>query len=323
MNSTNKAIAYSAQTLNIKNGVGSKFINNFEGRFKAIPAIKEKLQKAIALSKEKNNKPLIISFASQKGGVGKSTMAVATSQLLANLGFNVYLVDIDNTESSHSLLNTRKKNIQEIISNAVKDSVDESEIIKFKESIDPLVDSALVDKEFFTVNFANEIATGSSYDIIIFDTAGVKDNREENFDINKLNHAGEVHLILSYLSNCIVVPMRITPLDIAMGTRFYYPLSQFIFHLEQMKINVLKTQARILVNASERVGTGVKALEEFQKSSYKQFKTIIRRSDKIAFASYLEGVQTAFTTKVAAQMQESCLDVIDQIADDALVSLEV
>lgn len=322
MNSASKPVTYNSETISMKKGIGNKFIDDFDKRFKAIPELKLKIKRGVELSKEKNKKPLIISFASEKGGCGKSTMAVTTSQLLANMGFKVQLIDVDNNESAYRMLISRKKNIQEVINNAVKEGVDESLIIDFKTKLDPLVDTALVDKESLTVDLVNEIATDSAYDIIVFDTPGVKEKREENFDLAKLNHAGEVHMILAYLSNSIVIPMRVTPLDITIATRLIYPLSQFVDHLEKMKLAVLKTQARILVNSiDQRTGTALNALEEFQNSSYKQFKTIIRRSDKIAFAPYFEGVQTAFTTKVASQMQESFLEVIDQISDDAMVSL--
>lgn len=322
MNSASKPVTYSSETISIKNGIGNKFVGDFDKRFNAIPELKAKIKRAVELSKEKNKKPLIISFASEKGGCGKSTMAVTTSQLLANMGFKVQLIDVDNNESAYRMLISRKKNIQEVINNAVKDGIEESVIIDFKDKIDPLVDTALVDKESFTVALVNEIAFESAYDIIVFDTPGIKDKREENFNLAKLNHAGEVHMILAYLSNSIVIPMRVTPLDITIATRLIYPLNQFVDHLEKMKLSILKTQARILVNSIEqRSGTGLNALEEFQNSSYKQFKPIIRRSDKIAFAPYFEGVQTAFTTKVASQMQENFLEVIDQITDDVLVSL--
>lgn len=321
MNSAINTPSYGADTLNVKHGVGTKFIEDFSGRFEEIPALKAKLEKAVALSKEKNNRPVIVSYCSEKGGVGKSTIAVASAQLLANLGFKVFVVDIDNNESSHDLLTSRRKNIQEVLTKAANNKVDEKEIIDYKESLDPIVDSALVDKDLFDVNFAKQITDGSEYDFIIFDTAGHKDKRQENFNLDKLNQPGEVHMILAYLSNCVVVPMRITPLDITRGTRFFYPLSQFIYHLEKMNINIVNTQARILVNASERTGAGVKNLDQFMESSYNKFKTIIRRSDKIAFAQYFEGVQTAFTTKVAPQVQQSFLEVLDQIADDAATSL--
>ena len=322
MNSASKPVTYNSETISMKKGIGNKFIDDFDKRYKAIPDLKLKIKRVVELSKEKNKKPLIISFASEKGGCGKSTMAVTTSQLLANMGFKVQLIDVDNNESAYRMLISRKKNIQEVINNAVKEGVDESLIIDFKTKLDPLVDTALVDKESLTVDLVNEIATDSAYDIIVFDTPGVKEKREENFDLAKLNHAGEVHMSLAYLSNSIVIPMRVTPLDITIATRLIYPLSQFVDHLEKMKLAVLKTQARILVNSiDQRTGTALNALEEFQNSSYKQFKPIIRRSDKIAFAPYFEGVQTAFTTKVASQMQESFLEVIDQISDDAMVSL--
>ena len=62
---------------------------------------------------EEKKKPLIVAFATQKGGVGKSTLSVlAASYLQYKLGYNVALVDCDYPQ--FSLEKMRKRDLKQI-----------------------------------------------------------------------------------------------------------------------------------------------------------------------------------------------------------------
>ncbi|WP_199117816.1 ParA family protein [Pedobacter sp. ASV28] len=65
---------------------------------------------------EATKKPLKISFSTQKGGVGKSTMTTLTASALHyRLGFNVLVVDCDFPQ--HSLTNMRERDKKAIMQN--------------------------------------------------------------------------------------------------------------------------------------------------------------------------------------------------------------
>lgn len=60
---------------------------------------------------------MVISFANNKGGVGKTTLAYNTGGILATLGYKVLMVDMDGqcsltnlTKQVISVLNSVKKN---------------------------------------------------------------------------------------------------------------------------------------------------------------------------------------------------------------------
>lgn len=322
MTNEESTIEYSPSTFDIKHGVGDKFMKDFMKTHK-LGDLKAKTELLVKKSKDSVNKPLVISFCSEKGGCGKTTVAMCMSQIFANIGFKVLVVDLDNLESSHLFLNSRKKRLLDFITESQESGVPEQQVIEAKSKIDPLVESVRVDTGVFNSSYIDELCNDSKFDIIIFDSAGGKGKRTQNFNVKDLNATGAPHVSLAYKSNLVIIPMRVTPIDINLAINFYFPLQDFLRLLEATNKQEIRTQYRLLANSMERTGSGKSQLEDFREGSFKLFNTALRRSEKIAFALDLGGVGTVFTTKVAMNMQQGLIDVTKEVIDDIEVSLGV
>ena len=57
-------------------------------------------------------KPVIIAFANQKGGVGKTTSAVNIAAAIASMGHRVLLCDLDPQGNSTSGVGVNKKSVK-------------------------------------------------------------------------------------------------------------------------------------------------------------------------------------------------------------------
>lgn len=94
--------------------------------------------------------PVIVTFANQKGGVGKTTLCVTFANYLVTKGVRVVVVDCD---FQHSILKCRKSDIRKYGADTVPYSVDEREANDKKEMTelmetlhnDPSIEVAVID----------------------------------------------------------------------------------------------------------------------------------------------------------------------------------
>lgn len=124
----------------------------------------------------------IISFANQKGGVGKTTSAVNTATALAVLGKNVLLIDLDPQGSSTSGVGIQKSSLIQTSYNVISGTCNVKDAIiktKFRNlSIIPSNISLAAsefeiagqkDREYFLKNRLEELRKENLYDYIIID----------------------------------------------------------------------------------------------------------------------------------------------------------
>lgn len=125
------------------------------------------------------SKPYVISFANQKGGVGKTTSCINIASSSAARGLNVLLIDGDPQGNSTSGVGISKKNISKTVYNVLIDGASPDECIigtKFKNlSVVPATIN-LAGAEFELIDFEHRerrlsefIAKCSGYDLIVID----------------------------------------------------------------------------------------------------------------------------------------------------------
>lgn len=94
--------------------------------------------------------PAIVTFANQKGGVGKTTLCVTFANYLLTKGVNVVVVDCD---SQHSILKCRRSDIRKYGEQAMpydvveREATDRQEMIELIEKLhnDPSIEVAVID----------------------------------------------------------------------------------------------------------------------------------------------------------------------------------
>ncbi|WP_289741432.1 ParA family protein [uncultured Duncaniella sp.] len=94
--------------------------------------------------------PVIVTFANQKGGVGKTTLCVTFANYLLTKGVNVVVVDCD---SQHSILKCRRSDIRKYGEQAMpydvveREATDRQEMIELVEKLhnDPSIEVAVID----------------------------------------------------------------------------------------------------------------------------------------------------------------------------------
>ena len=124
----------------------------------------------------------IISFANQKGGVGKTTSTINTAAALALLGKKVLLIDLDPQGSSTSGVGIQKSSLIQTSYNVISGTCDANDAIiktKFKNlSIIPSNISLAAsefeittqkDREYFLKNRLENLKKENLYDYIIMD----------------------------------------------------------------------------------------------------------------------------------------------------------
>lgn len=125
------------------------------------------------------SKPYVISFANQKGGVGKTTSCINIASSAAARGLNVLLIDGDPQGNSTSGVGISKKNISKTVYNVLIDGASPDECIigtKFKNlSVVPATinlagaEFELIDFEHRERRLSDFIAKCSGYDLIVID----------------------------------------------------------------------------------------------------------------------------------------------------------
>lgn len=314
--------SYPVDTYDLKKHIGEAFTPQFIEKYN-LQNLKEKIQACVNKSFDEKGKSLVISFCSEKGGAGKTTTALCVGQLLANLGFSVLIADVDPNLGSSAVLEARIQSINSTIAEADSQQVPLDEVIAYKKGLEPIVETLVVKQHLFNASVVLDLASKKSYDIVLFDTAGVKLEEHGNFDIRLLSSSGKPHITTAYTSNFILIPTTTSNLDLSKMIAYTQPLIVFLGTLVALKKSIVNTQYRILPNRVEAKGGGLKELNEAQEElPFNWFAARVRRSEKIPANTSVRHGNTIYTTNVAPQAIHSHIEIVDQMFDDIAVSLE-
>jgi cellulose biosynthesis protein BcsQ len=313
---------YSADVFSLKKHVGAEFVQNFITTYE-LQELQKKIEEVTKTSKEKSNRTPILAFCSEKGGSGKTTTALCVSQVVANLGFKVLVLDVDPSRGSSPVINNRKALMNAEIQEAEEQNIPVESVLDYKYNSEPVIDAMEVLPSNFNASFLQELAEKKDYDLIVVDTAGVKLDEVGNFDIRQISATGRPHLTSAYVSNLVVIPTATSNLDLNKMIAFTQPLMVFIGTMDSLKRNFVKTQYRVLANRVERQGSGLKELAEAKEEvPFNWFETSVRRSEKIAANVSTKHTHTVFSNNTVKQINIAFMDLTSEIYNNIEASLE-
>lgn len=223
-------------------------------------------------------KSIIIAFANQKGGVGKTTSAINTAASLAALGKRVLLVDFDPQGNSTSGVGVTKKSVRSSIYEAILGLCEPK--------------AAVIDTEFKNLSVMPALMSlhGAEFDLLQLEESrefALKRALEplrEDFDYMIIDCPPSLGLLtVNALSACdgVVIPMQCEPLSLE-------GLSQLMVTIKKVKqlYNENLGITGILVTMyTARLNLSVQVLQELKKYyGDKLFRTMIARNVRLSEA---------------------------------------
>ncbi len=223
------------------------------------------------------SEPYVISFANQKGGVGKTTSCVNIASCAAAMGQRVLLVDEDPQGNSTSGVGITKKNIQKTVYDALID--------------DAAPEDCIVKTEFENLSLLPSTISLAGAEFELFDL----DNREAKLKrfIQKLDRAYDLIMIdcppsLSMLtinaltaSNGVIIPMQCEYYALEGLTQ----LMMTIRNVKKLYNHALSILGILVTMYNGRLNLSMQVLDEIKKYyADKLFSTTIPRAVKLSEA---------------------------------------
>ena len=223
------------------------------------------------------SEPYVISFANQKGGVGKTTSCVNIASCAAAMGQRVLLIDEDPQGNSTSGVGITKKNIRKTVYDALIDGAEPEDCI--------------VKTEFENLSLLPSTISLAGAEFELFDL----DNREAKLKqfIGKLNGAYDLVMIdcppsLSMLtinaltaSNGVIIPMQCEYYALEGLTQ----LMMTIRNVKKLYNHDLSILGILITMYNGRLNLSIQVLDEIKKYyADKLFSTTIPRAVKLSEA---------------------------------------
>lgn len=307
MNSTAEKtveIEYPDSIFDLKQDIGADFIENFIKKNDLKPLV-DLIKNVVDKTRKTKGRSVIISLCSEKGGVGKSTITIILSQLLANIGLRTYVVDTDYLQSSSKIILNRQKLIYKALSEKQDMGVPIESVIAYKRGLEPIVNCEQVSVDNYSASFIDDIAKTEKYDVVVIDTSGHKSDEAGTFLESKKGAASVAHTTSAYVSDAVIVPMQCTHIDMDAALTYYIALTRFLHKLNFKEPNK-NTVAKILPSKLEADSSTLKSLNEFKQDSGASFFDVpVRQSRKIANTTSFNSTDTLFFTNVAKNVLES------------------
>ncbi|MBE6598136.1 MAG: ParA family protein [Ruminococcaceae bacterium] len=226
-----------------------------------------------------SKKPYVISFANQKGGVGKTTSCVNIAAAIGAKGYNVLLIDCDPQGNSTTGVGISKKSIQHSVYDALLGTIPAAECV-VKTQFDHLyvvpatINLAGAEFELFDIEqrekclsrFISEASEAEGFDFVMIDCPPSL----SMLTVNALT-----------ASNGVIIPMQSE----------YYALeglTQLMLTIKKVKQHynpTLSILGILITMHNPRLNLSVQVLDELKKYySDKLFKTMIPRAVKLSEA---------------------------------------
>ena len=132
-----------------------------------------------------NKEPISISFANQKGGIGKSTLTIlAASWLRYVRGLNVLVVDCDFPQNSIYELREREK--KAVLGNDAYKLLRQRQFERFQKKAYPVLRSTPENAETDVRTFLD--SESETYDVVLYDLPGTMNTKGVLYTISQLNY---------------------------------------------------------------------------------------------------------------------------------------
>lgn len=227
--------------------------------------------------------PILIAFASSKGGAGKSTNCVSVAGALTAMGHKVHLVDCDHSETVWRWYNT----------NPSAQGIEGMTAEKAPPAPDGDAEASKVFGDFMKKIVDNE----EGRDFVLFDLAG---------------HLTKNLLYVATLAHLVITPAKVSEPDIVLANLLYQ-------QLVEIGVNYGKAIThRILINEYPNAVSNddKQIMEQISSSILPVFKTIIRRR-----AAYTASFNKGITPHYAARPDPAAIQEIDSLVDEIYAAI--
>lgn len=298
---------------NLGKSFEKKFKNSVKITEEEIKFIDDVINKVVAAKK---GQPVIISFATFKGGAGKTTTATTFGQFLRNLGYSTLIIDCDYQYHSLDTIKDRAAVIARVIADMTDKNQSIEEIQRFKDSIDPIVESDSCEFGALYPTLNQQILSGK-YQVIILDTPGIKTSATKCFNASAIGKPTFPHSFVGYVSDAIVIPCQPSVYDRKGSIDYYIQLESFLNEMAFKKMRGELSYKMLLSQVDHSNDKSVlETMNIFDANGINYYNSHFRTSEKYKNSVKEDSYETFFTINNAVGKFEEFKDIVMDVFKD-------